>query len=164
MSHRLQTRQSTYPDHCTANLNVFHLLLMKMEHLNTLQLNLLRNDNLQLRNLSSQKMGQVRSDKRKIDIINEEKVLTLSFLSEDCVKIWGRVRSLMGGSRLSISRRQEATAGISFKVCSSQIFASASLWLLICFRSIFITTSTMIGYEYCRVLPVSSVCCVKFWT
>ena len=60
---------------------------MKMEHLNTLQLNLLRNDNLQLRNLSSQKMGQVRSDKRKIDIINEEKVLTLSFLSEDCVKI-----------------------------------------------------------------------------
>ena len=60
---------------------------MKMEHLNTLQLNLLRNDNLQLRNISSQKMGQVRSDKRKIDIINEEKVLTLSFLSEDCVKI-----------------------------------------------------------------------------
>ena len=85
-----------WPDHCTANLNAFHLLLMKMEHLNTLQLNLLRNDNLQLRNLSSQKMGQVRSDKRKIDILNEEKVLTLSFLSEDCVKIWGRVRSLVG--------------------------------------------------------------------
>ena len=130
---------------------------------------------------SAQKMGRGRSDLGKIAINKCRESCIYCVLSSDCVKVldispsrglspvnyWkyrvrpGPCMTWEFSAQYLEDRKLHWVAAISFGVCSSQIFASASCveWRLICFSSIFITRNTMISYEYCWVLPVNPGLC-----